>query len=351
LITLEPPPIAYAGVGALYSTEFYALARTRLRPRGYISQWLPAYQVPPETTLAMIRAFVDVFPRAVLLSGAESDLLLLGANDSPIEIDPDKVAANLSRAPAVRADLARIDLGRIHEIVGMFVGSSRTLIEATRDVEPVTDDRPLQEYGVRSMLNFGKGVPGSVVDLGDVAAWCPRCFMGDTPVPVVEELDTYLALLDRAYKASPADVARAKNLAERQQRTIAGSAYLGEIVPESADLHNTLGITLASKGWLDEAIAEFRKALELDPDDARTYWHLGTALATQGAYAQAIALLRRSVELEPGNSQAHNDLGLLLARQGRLDDALDHFQRALALDPDSADARRNLAVLRQQRGR
>ena len=46
LITLEPPPIGYAGVAALYSREFYALARTRLKPSGYVSQWLPAYQVP-----------------------------------------------------------------------------------------------------------------------------------------------------------------------------------------------------------------------------------------------------------------------------------------------------------------
>ena len=42
LITLEPPPVAHAGVSALYSKEFYALARSRLRPTGYISQWLPA---------------------------------------------------------------------------------------------------------------------------------------------------------------------------------------------------------------------------------------------------------------------------------------------------------------------
>src|SRR5439155_26083910 len=80
LITLEPPPIGYAGVSALYSTEFYALARTRLKPGGYISQWLPAYQVPGATTLAMIRAFVDLFPQAVLVSGAEADLILIGAN-------------------------------------------------------------------------------------------------------------------------------------------------------------------------------------------------------------------------------------------------------------------------------
>ena len=32
LITLEPPPVAHAGVGGLYSREFYVLARSRLKP-------------------------------------------------------------------------------------------------------------------------------------------------------------------------------------------------------------------------------------------------------------------------------------------------------------------------------
>src|SRR6185295_5071312 len=40
LITLEPPPIAFAGVASLYSREFYQLARTRLRPGGFMTQWL-----------------------------------------------------------------------------------------------------------------------------------------------------------------------------------------------------------------------------------------------------------------------------------------------------------------------
>src|SRR4030095_5980148 len=77
LITLEPPPIAYAGVAALYSREFYTLARTRLKPKGYLSQWLPAYQVPAATTVAMIRSFIDVFPQAVLLFGAGGHLVVL----------------------------------------------------------------------------------------------------------------------------------------------------------------------------------------------------------------------------------------------------------------------------------
>ena len=317
LITLEPPPIGYAGVSALYSREFYALARTRLKAAGYVSQWLPAYQVPASTTLAMVRAFVDVFPQAVLISGSEADLLLMGANQAPIEIDPARLARALSSAPAVQADLRRVDLGTVREIAGAFVASARTLAEATKGVAPVTDDQPIQEYGVRSLLDFGEAVPASIVDLGDVAAWCPACFANGKPVPLVEGLDTYLALVGRAYSASPADVAHARSLGEQRGRVVAGSAYLGAIVPDSADVHNVLGIALAEKGRMDEAIAEFREALRLEPDSARTHWHLGAALAYHGVRDQAVEHLRRSVQLDPANAAARRDLDAMLALDPR----------------------------------
>jgi spermidine synthase len=349
LITLEPPPIGYAGVAALYSEEFYRLARTRLKPKGCISQWLPAYQVPTATTLSMIRAFVDVFPQAVLISGAEADLLLIGVNDSRIEIDPERVATALSRAPAVEADLRRLDLGSVREIVGTFVGAKQTLVDATRDAAPVSDDRPIQEYGVQSLLNFGEAVPASVVDLSQVAAWCPKCFVDGRPVSRVEGLDTYLALLGRAYMASPADVRRARSLGDQQTRTIAGSAYLGAVVPESADVHNLLGVALATKQNVDEAIAEFRQALRLEPESAMTHWHLGAALASRGARREAIDHLDRSVLLDPKNSRAQYDFGIFLALDGRLDEAIEHLQLAATLDPGFADAARNLTILRRQR--
>jgi spermidine synthase len=349
LVVLEPPPIAYAGVGALYSREFYALARGRLRPNGYVSQWLPAYQVPPETTLSMVRAFVDVFPQAVLLSGAASDLVLLGTAGDRIAIDPGQVADRLEAAPAVRADLDRIGLGTLHEIVGTFAGSARTLDEATRGVPPVVDDRPLQEYGVRSMLNIGHGVPAGLVDLGRVAEWCARCFEAGRPVPALAGLDVYFRLLAIAYEAAPAEIAEARRLGETEGRRLVGSAYLGAIVPESAATHNVLGLALAEQGAIEPAIAEFRRALALDPDNGAAHWHLGAALASRGAEAEAIAHLQRAVELDPRNSQAHSDLGLMLAMRGQLDEAVDHLEQALALDPQAADARRNLEVLRQAR--
>jgi tetratricopeptide (TPR) repeat protein len=112
-------------------------------------------------------------------------------------------------------------------------------------------------------------------------------------------------------------VVRARRLAETQHRVIAGSAYLGAVVPESADVHNVLGIALATKGQIDEAIGEFRQALQLDPESAATNWHLGAALASQGAREEALEHLRRSVRLDPGNSQARHDLEVVLASDGR----------------------------------
>ncbi len=383
LITLEPPPIAHAGVAALYSREFYALARSRLKPGGYLSQWLPAYQVSPETSLAMVRAFIEVFPQCVLLSGTQAELLLVGTNGAGIEIDPGRVARALDQAPGVAADLRRLDLGSVTEIVGTFVGSADTLARATRQSPPVSDDRPLQEYGVRSALGSGpSGVPASIFELGAAASWCPRCFDGERPTPLVPELDTYLALLDDAYHATGTGEAARGAYGERR---ILGSAYLGAVVPDSDTVHNVIGVTLLRQGRYDAAAAAFREALKRRADSVDANRNLGTALAASGHAAESIGYLRRAVQLAPGNggaqyelgtllleqrrfaeaaeclraavsvmpdsAAAHNDLGIALASLGDLDQATEHFRRAVALDPALNEARRNLASASKARPR
>ena len=302
LITLEPPPIAHAGVAALYSREFYELARSRLKPGGYLSQWLPAYQVSPETSLAMVRAFIDVFPQCVLLSGTQAELLLVGTNGAGIEIDPERVARALDQAPGVAADLRRLDLGSVTEIVGTFVGSADTLARATRESPPVSDDRPLQEYGVRSAIGSGtSGVPASIFDLAAAASWCPRCFDGERPTPLVAGLDTYLALLDDAYHAPGTGGAARGAYGERR---ILGSAYLGAVVPDTDAVHNVIGVTLLRQGRYHDAAAAFREALKRRADSVDANRNLGTALAASGHVAESIGYLRRAVQLAPGNGGA-----------------------------------------------
>src|SRR5690606_2914474 len=53
--------------------------------------------------------------------------------------------------------------------------------------------------------------------------------------------------------------------------------------------HNARGIVLADHGMLDEAVKEFRKAIELDPEAAHAYDNLGTVLAEKQLYREALS--------------------------------------------------------------
>jgi spermidine synthase len=330
LITLEPPPIVHAGVAALYSREFYASARSRLAPRGILSQWLPVFGVSEEVVLAMTRAFVDVFPNAVLLSGANLNLLLVGANDARNEIDPSRLADALAKAPAVQADLQRLDLGSLREIVGTFVAPSAVLADATKNVSPVTDDRPLQEYGRRSLVDLDAGgIPSSLIAVGRVAEWCPGCFRDGKPAAPVDGLDAYLALAELAYRA-PADQPRG--------RLIAGSGYLGSIVPDVPELPGILA-----------ALEKPRPEAAGAPDPAAVRYSRATTLLEAGRFQEAIEEFRAVLALRAEAVDARNNLGVALASVGRLDEAIAEFQQALAIQPGFADAQRNLALALEKR--
>ncbi|MBI4625478.1 MAG: tetratricopeptide repeat protein [Verrucomicrobia bacterium] len=101
---------------------------------------------------------------------------------------------------------------------------------------------------------------------------------------------------------------------------------------------------------LDDAIASFRRALDLQPDLPKALSNLGNALATQDRLDEAITCFRRALELEPDFANSHNNLGISLVHRGQLDEALACFQRALALKPDFAEAHNNLGCLFKERG-
>lgn len=66
VITLEPMPPVTVGVNALYTKEFYQLARKRLSKEGVIAQWLPFHLLAPHYAASVARTFIDVFPNAIL---------------------------------------------------------------------------------------------------------------------------------------------------------------------------------------------------------------------------------------------------------------------------------------------
>jgi Flp pilus assembly protein TadD len=190
-----------------------------------------------------------------------------------------------------------------------------------------------------------QGVPAALFDVTAVAAWCPRCDEPRHARRGAANLDLYLRLLQQAYFAPVAD-ARA---AAQGSRRILGSAYLGSVVPDSAETHNLIGLAEMREGNGANAIREFQTALDKDPSSANARANLGEIRYEQGAdllearqYSAAAGMLRSAIDLMPDSAEAHNDLGVALASMGHIDEARDQFRRAVELRPEFAEAQRNL---------
>jgi tetratricopeptide (TPR) repeat protein len=120
--------------------------------------------------------------------------------------------------------------------------------------------------------------------------------------------------------------------------------------PESATLHNHLGVGLAAKGRTDDAVLAFRQAIHLRENYPLAHLHLGNALGQKGQRDGAIACYRKAIQLQEGYPAAHNNLGKILQEKGQLDEAIASFRKAIRLKPDWAEAHHNLGRALQAKG-
>ena len=112
-----------------------------------------------------------------------------------------------------------------------------------------------------------------------------------------------------------------------------------ELNPGEASVHLNLGVALARAGKADDAIEEYRKALEINPNDAEVYYRLGMSLADMGRFDEAIANYQKGLELRPRNASdtdlatVYDFLGRARAGKGDMTGAVEDFEKATRLHP------------------
>jgi tetratricopeptide (TPR) repeat protein len=99
-----------------------------------------------------------------------------------------------------------------------------------------------------------------------------------------------------------------------------------------------------------QAMAAYRKALELDPLHGEAHLNLGCLLLDDGKAALAAAEFREALACQPRNATASFNLGVALQDLGRGAEAIVAYEQALAVDPGLADAHYNLSRLHEQAG-
>lgn len=180
IIAAEPPPPIHAGVVNLYTREYFALCRDRLKPDGIVAHWLPIQQLSAFEARTVMRAFHEVFPYAYVWHGAGANLCLVGAT-TPLDLRLESIEARLSRQPSSRL-WGLDDAGVV--LAQMLLGPAEVAAYVA-DTPPLTDDRPYIEY---SRGEFAPDVAGLLMrtpDLGAVSGPLARGRGAETDLKLV----------------------------------------------------------------------------------------------------------------------------------------------------------------------
>jgi tetratricopeptide (TPR) repeat protein len=121
--------------------------------------------------------------------------------------------------------------------------------------------------------------------------------------------------------------------------------------PDAASGYNNFGLALQRQGRLEEAVANFRKAVALRPAYVLGLTNLGAALAALGHHQEAVDACDAALATDPSHAAALHNAGAALAALGRNGEAAERFGAALAVDPALTDARLGLVHALRDTGR
>lgn len=113
------------------------------------------------------------------------------------------------------------------------------------------------------------------------------------------------------------------------------------IDPDLPEAHAVSAMIATTDQW-DYATAEreYKKAIELGPNLAITHYRYGwTYLSTVGRHDEAIAEMKRATELEPLSVQQGSNYAAVLMYARRFDEAVEQGRRTYQLDPGHVGAR------------
>ena len=119
--------------------------------------------------------------------------------------------------------------------------------------------------------------------------------------------------------------------------------------PDLLEGRVSLGFAYQQAGRLDEAVAEYRKAIASHPTKPEAYNNLCSALNQKGDAPGALTACGEALRLAPTYAKAHFNMGLALRRVGD-DRAIAHLAESVRLDPSQGDVRTALAAAHNDRG-
>ena len=221
---------------------------------------------------------------------------------------------------------------------GVRIRAAALLAAVPTASQPPADHEPFEraaaEFIAAQRLNADR--PEARTTLGNFFA--RRGLLGDAETE-------YKAALRLSPQYAPAAINFA-DLYRQLGRDAEGESVLRAAIaasPRDAGLHHALGLALTRQKQPDAALAEFRRAAELEPDRARYLYVYAVALHSAGRSDEAMTVLEQGLARHPDDREMLSALIGFNRDAGKIERALEYAERLGRIAPDD----RNLAALIQ----
>jgi tetratricopeptide (TPR) repeat protein len=119
--------------------------------------------------------------------------------------------------------------------------------------------------------------------------------------------------------------------------------------PDATHAYYCRGLAFRKLGRLEDTLADFSKAIELDPKFTWPWSSRGSAYNALRLYDKALADLTKAIELDPKHTSAWSNRGVAYFHLRQYDKALADLNKAIELDPKNAAAWSNRASFYNER--
>ncbi len=142
IIMSEPSNPWVSGIASLFSQEFYARIKHKLKPGGIFVQWFQLYEIDPLLVASVMKALAEEFGDYAIFAADGADLLILATNE---RLEPIPLTTDLG--PAVSALLKHIGIENGADLALRQVGNAEVMhpffasfgVPANSDYFPVLD--------------------------------------------------------------------------------------------------------------------------------------------------------------------------------------------------------------------
>jgi spermidine synthase len=137
----------HAGTGSLYTVEHFQQVKKRLKKEGLFAQWLPLYQLTPESFNIIAATFASVFPEVTLwradFSGSRASIALIG-QEKGSKLSQEVLKKNIANVVNVKDNASNKP---IDHMAGLFyLGNLDALKSRLIGIEVNNDDQRTIEF-------------------------------------------------------------------------------------------------------------------------------------------------------------------------------------------------------------